>query len=63
MSGEIIMSSLRMFLIDLITSYDDQINLGLIYLESYIDKIGHNVRIVDMEMGTFPKETRVDYFL
>ena len=35
-------------LIDPPTPYDDQINLGPVYLGSYLESIGHKVRIVDM---------------
>ena len=42
------MFSLRVLLIDPTTPYSDQMNLGLVYLGSYIDKIGYDVRIVDM---------------
>lgn len=52
--------SLRVLLIDPMTPYNDQINLGLVSLASYIDRIGHDVRIVDMNFRKEDAHKRLD---
>jgi radical SAM superfamily enzyme YgiQ (UPF0313 family) len=54
------MLPLRVLLIDPITPYSDQMNLGLVYLGSYIDKAGYNVRIIDMNFRKQDAYERLD---
>ena len=52
--------SLRVLLIDPMTPYSDQVNLGIVSLASYIDRIGYNVRIVDMNFRKQDAHERLD---
>ncbi len=60
MSAETVKSPLRVLLIDPITPYSDQMNLGLVYLGSYIDEAGYSVRIVDMNFRKKDAYQRLD---
>jgi len=53
-------SSLRVLLIDPITHYSDQMNLGLVYLGSFIESKGYPVRIVDMNFRKYDAYKRLD---
>lgn len=52
--------TLRVLLIDPMTPYDDQVNLGLVSLASYIQSIGHEVSIVDMNFCKQDAHERLD---
>ncbi len=51
---------MNVILIDPMTPYDDQINLGVVYLASYLDSIGHKVRVVDMNFRRSDAYQRLD---
>ena len=51
---------MRVLLIDPMMPCDGQINLGLLYLASYADSIGHEVRMVDMNFRRQDVYDRLD---
>ena len=57
------MTPLKILLIDPTTPYNDQMNLGLIYLGSYLDSRGYETRIVDMNFCKQDAYSRLDKVL
>lgn len=54
------MPKLKTLLIDPMTPYNDQMNLGLAYLGSYLDNLGYGTRIVDMNFRKHDAYARLE---
>ena len=57
------MPKLRVLLIDPLTSYNDQMNLGVVSLGSYLASIGYSTRIIDMNFHKEDAYVRLDQAL
>jgi len=57
------MQPLKVLLIDPMTPYNDQMNLGLVSLGSYLDSLGYGTRILDMNFHKQDAYSRLDKIL